>query len=210
MKKLKKLLTTIITIILSLILLFNLYNFISLKIFKKALPTINGYAILEVATGSMRPTLKEGDLIIINTKEKNYKVNDIITFYDINGSFVTHRLVSLNQENIITKGDANNTEDEPLPKENIVGKYLFKLSGVGIILASLRNPLVSIMILIIGILICYLISTNRFGEPLEEKEEFIASKEEPKLSKVKELILKIKKLNPRKIKKERRKIKRSR
>lgn len=174
MKYLKKGLFITISIILSLILLYNIYNFISLKILKKDLATINGYAILEVASGSMEPTLKVGDLIMIDTKANSYRKNDIITFYDVNGSFVTHRLVNINKNNMITKGDANDSEDGALPTKNIIGKYVFKISGLGILMSSLKNPLVSMMILIIGFLICYLISTDRNGNPIldEEEQEF--------------------------------------
>ena len=183
MKIVKKIIFIIITIILCLVLAFNLYNFISLKILKKDLPTIGGYAVLEVATGSMEPTLKVGDLIIINTKEKNYQSKDIITFYDVNGSFVTHRLVSIKGDKMITKGDANNTEDEELTSKNIVGKYIFKIAGLGILLKSLRSPFTSIMILIIGILICWLVSTDKNGELILDEEEkefekFLELKEE--------------------------------
>ncbi len=194
MKIVKKVIFSLITLILVIVLLFNLYNFISLKILKKDLPTIGGYAILEVATGSMEPTLKIGDLIIINTKEKNYQENDIITFYDVNNSFVTHRLVSLNDDTMITKGDANNTVDESLPSKNIVGKYLFKIGGLGLILKSLRSPFVSGMILIIGILICYFLSLDKDGNLIIEEEdfnEFIENKEEPKESFIKKITNKL-------------------
>lgn len=171
MKIVKKVLFILVTIILSLVLAFNIYNFISLKVLNKDIATINGYAVLEVATGSMEPTIHVGDLIIINTKEKNYKEQDIITFYDTNGSFVTHRIISLDKDKMVTKGDNNNTEDEELSTKNIVGKYVGKISGVGIILSSLKSPLVLVMIFIIGILICYLVSTDKHGKPILDEEE---------------------------------------
>ena len=174
MKTVKKILITIVTIILILVLVFNIYNFVQIKILKKDLATINGYAILEVVTGSMEPTIKTGDLIVINTKDKNIKEKDIITFYDVNDAFVTHRLIKIDGDMMITKGDNNNTEDEALPIKNIVGKYVFKISGLGILIASLQKPFVSIMIFIIGILVCFLVSTDKNGNPIleEDKKEF--------------------------------------
>ncbi len=187
MKIVKRVLLIIITVILVLILIFNLNNFIQIKIMKKDLATLGGYAVLEVVTGSMEPTIKVGDLIVINTKEKQYKKNDIITFYDVNNSFVTHRLKEIKDDVMITKGDNNNTEDEALPVKNIVGKYIFKISGLGIILSSLKNPFVSIMILVIGILICFLISTDKFGNPiLDEDEKEFQDYLKEKESKIKE------------------------
>ncbi len=204
MKLLKKILFTILTIFMLVILIFNLYNFYSIKILKKDLPTINGYGILEVASGSMSPTLNIGDLIIINTNQKDYHKNDIITFYDVNGSFVTHRLISIDKDTMITKGDANNTEDESLPTKNIVGKYIFKINSLGKLISSLKNPLVSIMIFVIGILICILISINQESDLIDEKEfqEYLQSKETIKENKLKlffkNLKFKFKKNKPKK------------
>ena len=112
MKTFKRVLVGIISTLLGLILIFNIYNVICLKILHKDLATINGYGILEVVSGSMEPTINIGDLIVINTKAKDFEKNDIITFYDVNGSFVTHRLVKIKDDKMITKGDNNNVEDE--------------------------------------------------------------------------------------------------
>jgi len=186
LKKVKKVLFIIITLILVLVLAFNIYNFVSIKILKKDFASIKGYAILEVVSGSMEPTIKVGDLIVIDTKVQKYKEQDIVTFRDVNGSFVTHRIISLDKDKMITKGDNNNTKDEALSTKNIVGKYVFKISGVGLILSSLKSPFVLVMVLLIGILVCYLISTDKNGKPLLEDDElnefieFQKSKEEKK------------------------------
>lgn len=186
LKKVKKVLFIIITLILVLVLAFNIYNFVSIKILKKDFASIKGYAILEVVSGSMEPTIKVGDLIVIDTKVQKYKEQDIVTFRDVSGSFVTHRIISLDKDKMITKGDNNNTKDEALSTKNIVGKYVFKISGVGLILSSLKSPFVLVMVLLIGILVCYLISTDKNGKPLLEDDElnefieFQKSKEEKK------------------------------
>ncbi len=168
MKIVKRILFTIITIFLVLVFSFNVYNIINIKILKNDLTSIFGYAVLEVVSGSMEPTIQIGDLIIIDTNEKNYQENDIVTFYDTNDSFVTHRILSIEDDQMVTKGDNNNTEDEKTPIQNIVGKYLFRIPGLGTFLLALKNPIVSIMIFVIGILICYFISMKK-----DEEEEFI-------------------------------------
>ena len=154
MKILKRILLGTVTIILGLLLIFNIYNFINIKILKNDFTSINGYVILEVVSGSMEPTIKVGDLIVINTKDQHYQENDIVTFYDTNGAFVTHRIVSIQDDKMITKGDNNNTSDEATPISNIVGKYVFKIGFIGSLITALKNPVVSIMIFILGILIC--------------------------------------------------------
>ncbi len=172
MKMIKKGFFWLITCVLSFVVLFNIYNLINLKIFKNDLTSVFGYAMLEVVSGSMEPTIRVGDLVIIDTNYHDYQKNDIVTFRDTNGSFVTHRIVSIQDDKMITKGDHNNSQDEEMPTKNIVGKYLFRLQGVGTILTSLKNPVVSILIFIIGFLICYLISYDKEEKELINQEEY--------------------------------------
>ncbi len=174
MKIVKRLLIGIVTVLLTLMFVFNIYNFISIKILHKDIADFGGFAILEVVSGSMEPTIHIGDLIIIDTKANLYQKDDIVTFYDENGSFVTHRIVSINENEMITKGDNNNTEDEATDVSKIVGRYVTKISNAGKILASFKNPLVLLLILVIGLLFCFLISTDKDGKPiLTEKEKLM-------------------------------------
>lgn len=174
MKIVKRLLIGIITVLLALMFVFNIYNFISIKILHKDIADFGGFAILEVVSGSMEPTIYIGDLIIIDTKANLYQKDDIVTFYDENGSFVTHRIVSINENEMITKGDNNNTKDEATDVSKIVGRYVMKISNAGKILASFKNPLVLLLILVIGLLFCFLISTDKDGKPiLTEKEKLM-------------------------------------
>lgn len=157
---------TIFILLIILLILFNVYNYINVKVLKNDLTTIKGYAILEVVSGSMEPTIKIGDIIVIDTHSPKYEINDIITFYDVNGSFVTHRIVDVNGGKMITKGDNNNSVDQDMDIDYIVGKYIFKIPFLGAFLNIFRNPLYLGLILIIGILFCYLISTDKNGKPI--------------------------------------------
>lgn len=185
MNIIKRIIRVIVVSIIILVATFNIYNFINIKILKKDLSTINGYSILEVVSGSMEPTIKVGDLIVIDTKTTSYEENDIITFYDVNDSFVTHRIVSINDETMITRGDANDSDDDELDTSRIVGKYKFKITFLGLVLASLKSPITLILILIIGILVCYLISTDSNGnlKDIEEPKKDKSTKEKKKIVK---------------------------
>ena len=171
MKRIKKIIFVILSILLGLVLIFNVYNFISIKVLHKDLATINGYAILEVVSGSMEPTIHKGDMIIINTKAKNYKENDIITFRGKEGEFVTHRIKSIDDKIMVTKGDNNDSDDDATTTSAIVGKYVTKISGAGRVLSSFKNPFAMIMIFIIGLLGCILLSTDSDGNPILEQDE---------------------------------------
>ena len=78
--------------------------------------------IYKVQTGSMEDNIHAGDYILI-VKSDNYKIGDIITFRVDNG-FVTHRIISKNGNSFITKGDANNVEDDSINKNKIIGKVI--------------------------------------------------------------------------------------
>ena len=103
-------------------------------------PSIFGYSPLMVLTGSMEDTIMENDLIVIQSATADdVQVNDIISFYDPESktnAVLTHRCIEIIEENGVksfkTKGDANGTPDlVPVPAENIIGKFQFRLPGIG-------------------------------------------------------------------------------
>jgi signal peptidase I len=186
MKIFRKVLLVIGGFFFGFLLCFNIYQFVCTQILGQSLATLNGYAVLEVVSGSMEPTIHVGDLIIIDTKESEIKENDIVTFTDIDGSFVTHRVISIKDDQMVTRGDNNNSNDPVSSLDTVVGKYLFKLSGLGILLSSLKNPFVMFMIFVVGLLICYYLSLDHDGKMLlteEEKEyqEFLEYQKEQQL-----------------------------
>lgn len=170
MKTLKKIIRVIIATIIILIVALNVYNFINIKILNKDLSTIFGYSTLEVVSGSMRPTIEVGELIIIDTNEKNYKKDDIVTFYDVNGAFVTHRIVSIDEDEMITKGDNNDSKDGVINTDKIVGKYVCKIPYLGTVLSIIQKPVILALILVIGILYSYLVSTEETKEKKIEQK----------------------------------------
>lgn len=88
---------------------------------------------LSVLSGSMRPEIEQGDMIItIPVKTAKIKQGDIITFKRKENILVTHRVKEVYNDYgktfFITKGDANSTQDKnPVNKEQVVGLYLMKL-----------------------------------------------------------------------------------
>jgi signal peptidase I len=103
-----------------------IYSFISTQILKKDYTNIFGYTYYSVATGSMKPVISPNDLIFVKIT-KNISKGDIITFKD-NGSIVTHRLIDINNNKYITKGDANNTSDTGISKSDIIGKVVYVIT----------------------------------------------------------------------------------
>ena len=82
----------------------------------------NKIEIFNVETGSMEDNIHRGDYILI-FKQDSYHVGDIITF-KVKDYFITHRITKIDNDMITTKGDANNTEDDIISKDNIIGKVI--------------------------------------------------------------------------------------
>ena len=116
----------IIKIFFSVLILVIIFSFI-FNGFKKEKLLIKFYGIsaLVVSSGSMKPELAIGDIIIIKEFDE-YNKNDIITFNVNDEYLVTHRIIEKQGNNFVTKGDNNTSRDEELAqKENIVGKVIY-------------------------------------------------------------------------------------
>lgn len=154
MKKLSKILgyiLNILIILVTIIIILAIYYFIQIKVFNKTYANIFGYTFFEVATGSMEPTIDVGDAIIVKiTNEVNE--NDIIVCNKDN-AFITHRLIRIEEDNFITKGDANNTEDEPMNKSDLVGKVVNIIPNFSLWKKVIYTPQVIIPIFVMLILL---------------------------------------------------------
>lgn len=146
-KTVLKVLNILVNILLSIAIVILLFIII-LKVVtlanKKNYLDFFGYSIFNVATGSMEPTISEND-IILTKKQKNYKVGDIVT-YEKNGSYITHRIVEINNSGIVAKGDANNTTDAPIKRGVIIGKVIKIIKNGGIWQKILTTKKISITI----------------------------------------------------------------
>jgi len=83
------------------------------------------YPMASIASGSMWPVLKRGDLVFIEGVggKDSVKVGDIVVYRSDRG-FTIHRLIEKNEDSAITKGDANEIADHPVEYTDIVGKAL--------------------------------------------------------------------------------------
>lgn len=122
------------------------------------IPSLLGYKVLQVVSGSMEEVFKVGDVILIKeTKQEDIKKGDIITYKKEN--YITHRIVEMNKTNdtmyYTTKGDSNNVNDtEKVKYEEIEGKYITKFVYIGRLINFLNTTegfiiLVSLPIIVI-------------------------------------------------------------
>lgn len=145
MKVFKKILKNIVLIILIIILIYVMY---SKYVKKDELISLFGNSILVVVTGSMKPVIEPEELIIIS-KEKEYKTNDIVTYKDEDGDYITHRIEEIYGNTFITRGDSNNMRDNPCNIESIKGKVIFHSKILGFFILYLLKPIIFIYLIII-------------------------------------------------------------
>ncbi|MBE6533453.1 MAG: S26 family signal peptidase [Ruminococcaceae bacterium] len=96
-------------------------------------PTLFGYQMYFIRTGSMSPYLEPGDVIISKKYDGGELIagNDgsIVTYYgDVKGNveMITHRVIEIDGDKVITQGDANNTADSPISKGEIEAVMVHK------------------------------------------------------------------------------------
>lgn len=91
---------------------------------------------VSIATGSMLPEIKVGDMVVVNKLDKDtLEVGDVIQ-YSKDNYYVIHRIVEIREENgvvtYITKGDNNNAPDtKPVYADQVVGKVIFRIPYIG-------------------------------------------------------------------------------
>lgn len=139
-----------------------------------------------ITTTSMVPTLKPGDLVIVqHVNPDKIKVGDIIAFnvvvYDLYnpvpvslGFTVTHRVVDIvkydNETYFVTKGDNNpNTDPWYVPARYVLGVVhkVASLGPLGLMLASQRGRAIVLAFIILIILVAYyLYDTQKMDKKL--------------------------------------------
>lgn len=128
---------------------------------------ILGYNYKTVLTGSMEPAIPVGS-IVITKEQSSYEIEDIISFQE-EGAIITHRIISIDRERYITKGDANNVADtEEVQQKQILGKVILMIPLLGYLVMWLMSPFGIISLFIImGI---WYIATGRNRGAGNEKE----------------------------------------
>lgn len=119
-----------------------------------------------VLSASMEPTLRTGSLAYIDSQTEIEK-GDIITYLLQDGSAVTHRIVRIENQNFITKGDANKSEDiSPVTKNMVIGKYIFSIPYLGFfyhIMYAYRWSLLCLVAVIISLYKLIKIEKEKFN-----------------------------------------------
>ena len=142
------------------------------------MPMPFGIGISVVLTGSMEPTISTNDLIIVR-ETNDYEVNDIVVFQD-HSSLVVHKIIRIEGDQIVTKGDANDTEDSPISVKQIKGEVVSIIPFFGLMVKFIKSP-IGIVLILAGAIVLLRLSYKK------EKEE-----KDSDLNKIKDEIRKLK------------------
>lgn len=149
MKIFIKIFRCLVVIVLGALILLNVIFIVQSVISDSQIPLFFGYGRAVVVTGSMEPAIHVGDMIIIHEKD-DYEVGDII-LYEAK-SFVTHRIVAVTENGVITQGDANNVDDGEILREQIVGKVVLIIPKIGYAANFLKTPFGMLLIILLIVL----------------------------------------------------------
>ncbi|MDQ0150278.1 signal peptidase I [Eubacterium multiforme] len=140
------------------------------------MPSIAGYSMYVVKTGSMAPTIDPGSLIVVKKVNANtLKKGDIVTFKGAQtGNLFTHRIYKVEKGKkvqFLTKGDANESIDPMTSSsKNIVGKLVFSVPHVGVAITFIQDNWPLVILLTLGTLILITLLKKFFTIDKNEKE----------------------------------------
>lgn len=142
----------LLTVLLAFLLLLNVTTLVRKGISGNPRPTVFGFYSAVVVSGSMEPEISVNDMVI-SQNQKDYGPGDVIT-YESGSSLVTHRIIEAAEGGFTTKGDANNTPDmDTVFKEQIIGKVVWKIPQIGLVIKYLQTPLGMLCLVLIGVLL---------------------------------------------------------
>lgn len=136
-KKSRIICTTLLALVMSFIIGLSFYSFNARMVHHNSVPMPFGVGVSVVLSNSMEPEFSGGDLIVV-VEEDDYVINDVVVYQNTKIA-VAHRIVGIDGDKIITRGDANSLNDEPIDKSCIKGKVLFSIPYVGHVVLFLKS-----------------------------------------------------------------------
>lgn len=130
------------------VLVFTLVLFFTSRV-NGSTPSVFGYSLFRVSSGSMEPELMVGDIILDKTVDnpEDLKVGDVITFKsnDYGDKLVTHKIIKAPYEEngklmLQTKGIANEVEDKPTSTDNVKGIMICKVDYLDTVYNIFLSP----------------------------------------------------------------------
>jgi len=169
LRKITKILVNVFTWVLLLILVLVIYGKLVVTFGNNRYPNYFGYTFFEVASGSMKPTLKINDVILVKISNDNLKKGDIIAF-NTDDAIITHRILFIDDRIITVKGDNNNVIDQPIVVDQVIGKVVKVFPKLGIWKKVITEPKILLGIFITLLLFNFALSYD-VNRTLKDKKK---------------------------------------
>lgn len=193
-----RLVKNIICWILILILAITMVIFLTTRI-QGNTPTVFGYTIFRISTGSMEPELMTGDVILdkVMDDETEIAVGDVITFEggsQFDGKLVTHKVIKApyTDENgntmLQTHGIANELDDTPISIDQVRAKMICKIPYIDTLYNLFLSPC--------GLLIMILLIILVFIDEIINIVKILSGRNETRLEDIGEIIDRIQSEKP--------------
>lgn len=193
-----RLVKNIICWILILILAITMVIFLTTRI-QGNTPTVFGYTIFRISTGSMEPELMVGDIILdkVVDDETEIAVGDVITFEggsQFDGKLVTHKVIKApyTDENgntmLQTHGIANELDDTPISIDQVRAKMICKIPYIDTLYNLFLSPC--------GLLIMILLIILVFIDEIINIVKILSGRNETRLEDIGEIIDRIQSEKP--------------
>ena len=163
-----------------IVIIFFIFNYFN----------ITPYKIMVVATNSMAFKNEENryleninnqfnanDIVIVKKVNNinELKLYDVISYINEDNVNIIHRIIEIDNDSIITRGDSNNISDKPIKFSQVVGVYTnFKIPKLGLIVFFLESYFgVLCIISIYYLLILCSIIFSKINREEKERLEFL-------------------------------------
>ena len=159
-------------LILIFAILVMIFTVVSVNTVGEDKASLFGYKPYIVLSDSMNDVFAIGDMTVSREVDpETLEVGDIVTFSSIDPSnyeeVVTHKIREITTYEggpaFITYGTATGVDDAyPVPFENVIGEYQFRLPKLGYVFQFLRTPLGYLTIILAPFLLLIILQTVRF------------------------------------------------
>ena len=186
LKKVFRILRTVLCWLCIALLLIVVISLVTAKI-QGSYPSVFGYSIYRVSSGSMSPELEVGDVILGKSVSDpmDIKVGDIVTYKgsgELSGMLITHKVIVAPEEvdgvlTLQTKGIANEIPDSPISAERVVSVVVCEVEFLAAFYNFFFSPwgLLTVIALIILVFIDEVIAIirNLTGNDLKTEKKDI-------------------------------------
>ncbi len=169
MRKVLKIAARILGFLLvSVVVGYSLFLANAKYIMHEQLPMLGGYGYAIVLSGSMEPVISVNDVVIVKSQD-SYEPGDIITYADEDGTLITHRIVSIDDDEVIVRGDANNTNDPAFSVDSIKGAVVAIIPKVGYLVKLMQQPI----FMLCAVALAFFLMERSYSKEEKEKTQDI-------------------------------------